>query len=69
MTQDLFDIIRFWFQWAWNFATGFFLPGTNVTPAGIAMFGIAAVIGLRFIKSLFAGVSGSGHNSGAKTND
>ena len=62
MTNDLLTILRFWMKWVWNFATCIYFPGTNVTPASMVLFGIAAGIGIRFIKDTF----GAGSSSGEK---
>lgn len=56
MTNDFFLAISWWFQTAWRFLTGVYLPGTNVTPAGMLLFAAAAVIGIKFIRRiLFTG--------------
>lgn len=53
MTQDFFTTLVSWFKWGWELMTSIYLPGTNVTPAGMLLFGASAVIGIRFVKGLF----------------
>lgn len=53
MTNNYFQALQWWFSTAWRLLTSFYIPGTNVTPAGMILFASAAVIGLRFIKSIF----------------
>lgn len=50
MTSDFLLALQFWFQTAWRFMTSFYLPGTNVTPASMILFGASAYIGIKFIK-------------------
>lgn len=54
MTSNFYEALQWWFTSAWRLLTSFYIPGTNVTPAGMLLFGAAAIIGLRFIKSIFS---------------
>lgn len=64
MTNDFYLCLQWWFQSAWRLLTSFYFPGTNVTPAGMLLFGASAVIGFRFLKYiLFTGNSGSGDSN------
>ena len=53
MTSNFFLALKFWFETAWNLMTSFYIPGTNVTPAGMILFGASAYIGIKFIKYIF----------------
>lgn len=47
------------FQSAWTLLTCFYIPGTNVTPAGLLIFVASAVIGIHFVKRLFSAIGGT----------
>lgn len=72
MTSDSLTILQFWFTWGWRLLTSTYLPGTNVTPAAMILFGAFAMLAIRFIMSL-TGVGGAGsvipRSSSAKKSD
>lgn len=49
MTNEFYLALQFWLQTAWRFMTSFYLPGTNVTPAGMILFAATTVIGFTFL--------------------
>lgn len=53
MTQDLLQVLSFWFTRSFQFFTSLKIPGTNVTCAGMLLFIASATIGIRLIKSMF----------------
>lgn len=53
MTNNFFMALQWWMQSAWRLFTSFYIPGTNVTPASMILFGAAAIVGIRFIKHIF----------------
>ena len=59
----IFDIFSFLFTWAWRFMTCFYIPGTNLTPASIALFVSFSGIVLKFLTQLFGVGSVSGSNA------
>lgn len=58
MFASTLQILGVIFQSAWTLLTSFYIPGTNVTPAGLFIFIASAVIGLHFVKRLFAAMGG-----------
>lgn len=63
MTNDALAVVRFLFTTLWQLFTSWHIPGTNVTPAGAALFFSAAGIGLRFVLG-FLGNPGVGVSGG-----
>lgn len=61
MTSNALEILRFIFAWGWRFFTGFYIPGTNVTPGGLLLFIFLLNILIGWLRSLFNAqlVSGS----------
>lgn len=59
MTQDTISILQFWFLWGWRLLTSTYLPGTNVTPAAMLLFGAFAILSIKFFTNLM-GVGGAG---------
>ena len=59
MTQNTVNLLSTLFSSAWRLLTSFYIPGTNVTPAGIMIFIPSAYIGLKFFKKLFGSFGGS----------
>lgn len=55
MTQDLLQILGFWFSKSFEFFTAVKIPGTNVTCAGMLLFIASATIGIKFLKKMFGG--------------
>lgn len=49
MTSDTIQIVRFLFTTIWAMFTSWYIPGTNVTPAGMAFFLLVASFVLRTI--------------------
>ena len=52
MTQNAIQILTFIFAWGWRFLTGFYIPGTNVTPGAVLFFIFLAYISLKLISRL-----------------
>lgn len=65
MTQNFLILLQTLFNSAWKLLTSFYVPGTNVTPAGILIFIASAVIGIKFFKRLFSAFGG---DSSSKSN-
>lgn len=53
MTNNFFLALQWWFSSAWRLFTSFYIPGTNVTPAGMLLFGASAYVGVKFVKYIF----------------
>lgn len=49
MTSDAIQIVRFLFTTIWAMFTSWYIPGTNVTPAGMAFFLLLSSFILRSI--------------------
>lgn len=58
MTANFLQLLSTVFSSAWRLLTSFYIPGTNVTPAGIMIFIPSAIIGLKFFKRLFSTMGG-----------
>lgn len=52
MSINFAKVVQFLFTQAWHFLTAFYLPGTNVTPAGMLLFLASIAVGFRFLKAL-----------------
>lgn len=57
-------VVEMIFSTIWNLFVGFNIPGTNVTPAAMAIFLLAASFGFRFFISWCHSMPGS--NAGLK---
>lgn len=64
MTADAILIMRFIFVQIWRLFTSWYIPGTRVTPAAMAMFMLAFSFVLRHL-SRFLGGDDSGGNGGS----
>lgn len=53
MTQNALQVLRYILAWGWRFLTGFYIPGTNVTPGALLFFVFLVVVLSKFIKRLF----------------
>ena len=58
MTVNALNTLKFILAWGWRFLTGFYIPGTNVTPAAVLLFVFFVTFVLKFARRLF-NVSGS----------
>lgn len=56
MTQNFLDCLKTLFGCTWSLLTSFHLPGTNITPAAMLLFGAVAYLSLKF----FTNVIGNG---------
>lgn len=70
MTADAVLVVKTLFSTIWRLFTSWRIPGTSTTPAGMAIFLLFAVLGLRFLVSLLLGAlhdyrSGSGRDGGS----
>lgn len=50
MAADAILVVRFVFTFIWQFFTSWYIPGTNVTPAGMAFFLLLAAFVLRTVR-------------------
>ena len=48
MTNDAISVLNCLFQTIWSLFNTWYIPGTNVTPAGFFLFLISAGVGLRY---------------------
>ncbi len=55
MTGDALLVVQFLFSTLWRFATSFYFPGTNVTPAAMAFFLLSSFVILKFVKRYLFG--------------
>lgn len=58
MTSDFLSGLNMIFKIGWDLLTSFYIPGTNVTPAGFMLFVVVSGLSLKFLLSLF-GVGGA----------
>lgn len=58
MTQNALQTLTFILAWGWRFMTGYYIPGTNVTPGAVLFLIVFVKVVLSFIKRL-SDVSGS----------
>lgn len=49
MTQEVFNFLAGFFNAIWTLFNSWYIPGTNVTPAGFFLFLVFVPIVLRFI--------------------
>lgn len=52
MTQNFYDCLKTLFGCCWSLLTSFHLPGTNITPAAMILFGAVAYISLKFFTNI-----------------
>ena len=52
MTADALQVIKCLFTPVWTLFNGWYIPGTNTTPAQFFLFLTAAIITIRFIKRI-----------------
>lgn len=50
MTGDAFTFVSGFFSQVWRFFISWFIPGTNLTPAGLSFGVLAIIIIIRFVK-------------------
>lgn len=55
MSNDALAVLRCLFDSIWSLFTSWNVPGTNVSPAEMGLFFIAAGIGLRFVYGFLTG--------------
>lgn len=53
MTQNAIDVLTFILAWGWRFLTGYYIPGTNVTPGAMLFFILLASLVINFFRRLF----------------
>lgn len=54
MLENTLTIITFIFTRIWKLFSGWYIPGTNVTPANLFLLIIFAAIVIRFVKRILA---------------
>lgn len=59
MSSDALQIVKALFDILWKLFTGWHIPGTEMTPAGLALFLGSAGIALRFVLQVFSSNSAS----------
>lgn len=59
MTNEALQFVSGFLSNVWQFFTGWYLPGTNITPASLAIFLIIVGITIRFARTL-SGMYSSG---------
>lgn len=52
MTEDVVLILSTVLRAAWYLFTSWFIPGTRMTPASMALFVLTVVVSLRFFKRM-----------------
>lgn len=52
MTQDAFTILSVLMSTLWKFFNSWYLPGTNVTPAGFMLLVAFLAVTIRFLKRI-----------------
>lgn len=62
MTADALSVVQSLFQSIWTLFNSWYIPGTHVTPAGIALFGLFMLLVIRFIKRVFLGDNSGGES-------
>lgn len=60
MTDDAVKVVQSLFSVIWRIFTSWYIPGTNVTPAMMALFLASAGIGLRLLIRFFDANAGAG---------
>lgn len=53
MTADALSIVKFIFSVGWQFFSSWYIPGTNVTPAAMGFFLLAAAAVIKIVKTQF----------------
>lgn len=53
MTQNAFQVMRFILAWGWRFFTGYYIPGTNVTPGAMLLFVAFSALIIDFTRRMF----------------
>lgn len=62
MRVDVFVFLQSFFALIWRFFSGWYIPGTNVTPAAFMLFLLFFALVLRLIRSLFGSSVGGGRD-------
>ena len=52
MTRNAFDVLAFLLRQIWRFFNSWYIPGTNVTPAGFMLLVLFLALVIRFIKRI-----------------
>ena len=60
MTSDALAIVQSLFSSIWSLFNSWYIPGTHVTPAGLALFGLFLLLVIRFIRRVFIGDNSGG---------
>lgn len=63
MTNSALMVLQVLFQSIWRLFTSWHIPGTNVTPAVMALFLLSAVFTIKFVKMVFFNDSGKSGDS------
>lgn len=53
MTQNALQVLSYILAWGWRFMTGWYIPGTNVTPGGLLLFIFLLSFLVSWLKTLF----------------
>ena len=53
MTQNALTVLQYLMAWGWRFMTGYYIPGTNVTPGACLLFIFFVTFVIKFARRLF----------------
>lgn len=53
MTGNAITVLKFILAWGWRFLTGYYIPGTNVTPGAFLFMLIFTSFVINFFRRLF----------------
>lgn len=63
MTGNAIQTLTFILAWGWRFFTGYYLPGTNVTPGALCLFILLTRLVISFFGRLYNVQSNSNASS------
>lgn len=63
MTYNALQVLKFILGWGWRFMTGFYIPGTNVTPGACILFIFLVTLLFGWLRGIFNAHSDSSKNS------
>lgn len=64
MTYNALQVLKFILGWGWRFMTGFYIPGTNVTPGAAILFIILVTLLFNWLRGIFNAKSSSNSSKG-----
>ena len=63
MTGNAITVLRFILAWGWRFLTGYYIPGTNVTPGAMLFMVLLASFVINFFRRIFSVETSNTHSS------